>query len=278
MDFLHREEAPFGKEVWEKIDELVIKTARETLVGRKFIEITVAPDPSVQSLPYDILDTGNNGACGVFGDKECEIVKVKERKFLPIPQIYKDFKLHWRDIEANKRFGMPIDLSVAAAAAREVSKAEDILIFNGDSSLGYPGLLNVEGRSIVEKENFNEDGGVFKTAVKCVEKLVQNGFNGNFAFILNPKDFSKGFRLYGNSGNLEINHIKELFDAGVFSSYAVPEGKAVAVATGIENMDIFIAQDMITAYLAYENMEHFFRVFEILALRIKNPTSVCVAK
>ena len=278
MDFLHREEAPLTDQQWKLIDDTVVNTAKANLVGRKFIEITPALDPAIQSVAYDVISTTETGACGLFGDKECDIVKVENRKFLPVPQIYKDFKIHWRDIETSKKLGLPIDTAVVASAARQVALAEDMFIFNGDSELGYPGILNVEGRNEIEKESFDDEGGIFKTAVRCVETLNSKGFNSNLVLILNPKDQSKAFRIYGNSGILEINHIKELFDVGVFSSYAVPEGKVVALSTGIENMDLFIVQDIITSYLAYENMDHYFRVFELVAFRIKNPSAIVVAK
>jgi uncharacterized linocin/CFP29 family protein len=278
MEFLHREEAPLTESQWKEIDNTVIRTAKSNLVGRRFIEITPALDPAIQSVAYDIVSPSDTGACGLFGDKECDIVKVESRKFLPVPQIYKDFKIHWRDIETSKKLGIPLDMAVVAAAARQVAVAEDTFIFNGDKETGYPGLLNVEGRNQIKKENFDEEGGIFKTAVKSVETLNSKGFSSNLAFVTNPKDYSKAFRIYGNSGVLEINHIKELFDVGVFSTFAVPEGTAVAVSTGIENMDLFVVQDIITSYLAYENMDHYFRVFELIAFRIKNPLSVVVAK
>jgi len=36
-----------------------------------------------------------------------------------------------------------------------------------------------------------------------------------------------------------------------------------------------VAQDLITAYLGPENMDHTFRLMEILALRIKRPGAIC---
>ncbi len=279
MNYLHREESPLTPKEWEAIDSTVVSVAKNNLVGRRFVELTPALDPSIQTVAYDtISNTSNDGACGLFGDKECGLVKVKSRKFLPIPQIYKDFKIHWRDIETSRKLNIPLDLGVVAAATREVAIAEDRFIFKGDEETGYPGLLNVEGRSVVKKSNFDEEGGVFTTALNCVETLVKNGFTANLAFVMNPKDYTKTFRVYKNTGTLEINHIKELFDVGVFTSYAVEEGKAVAVSTGTENMDIFMVQDMITSFIAYENMDYYFRVFEILAFRIKNPSAVVTAE
>lgn len=275
MDFLKRNESPLTQDQWQKIDETVIQTARKVLVGRKFIEITGPFDPSVQYTTIDTIDSGESGACGLFGETQCGVVKIKERKYAPLPIVYKDFKYHWRDIETSNKLGLPLDLSVPATAAYQVAVAEDKLIFHGDLESGFYGLLNVPGRNIVNLSDWNVVGDAFQNILAGVVKLNEQGFYSNFALVLNPKDYAMLHRLYGNSGTLEIDQIRKLFDVGVFTTPVVPQQSAVIVATGIENMDIFLAQDMITAYYNYDNMDHYFRVFEILALRIKRPESIC---
>lgn len=275
MDFLKRNESPLTQDQWQKIDETVIQTARKVLVGRKFIEITGPFDPSIQYTTIDTIDSGETGACGLFGETECGVVKIKERKYAPLPIVYKDFKYHWRDIETSNKLGLPLDLSVPATAAYQVAVAEDKLIFHGDLESGFYGLLNVPGRNIVNLSDWNVVGDAFQNILASVVKLNEQGFYSNLALVLNPKDYAMLHRLYGNSGTLEIDQIRKLFDVGVFTTPVVPQQSAVIVATGIENMDIFLAQDMITAYYNYDNMDHYFRVFEILALRIKRPESIC---
>ncbi|ACN98568.1 linocin_M18 bacteriocin protein [Sulfurihydrogenibium azorense Az-Fu1] len=275
MEFLKREEAPLTAADWERLDKIVIETVKKNLVGRRFIELSGPYDAGVQFVPQDTIESGNNGACGLFGESDCGVVKVKERKFLPIPIIYKDFKIHWRDIETAKKLGVPVDFSVAAVAASDVALAEDKLIFHGDKETGFEGLLNVKGRNICKIKDWSKEGEAFSNILEAVVKLNESGFYSNFALVLNPKDYASLHRLYGNSGVLEIEHIKKLFDVGVFTTPVVPQNKAVLVATGIENMDIFVSQDVITAYVNYESMDHYFRVFEIVALRIKRPESVC---
>lgn len=275
MDFLKRNESPLTQDQWQKIDETVIQTARKVLVGRKFIEITGPFDPSIQYTTIDTIDSGETGACGLFGETECGVVKIKERKYAPLPIVYKDFKYHWRDIETSNKLGLPLDLSVPATAAYQVAVAEDKLIFHGDLESGFYGLLNVPGRNIVNLSDWNVVGDAFQNILAGVVKLNEQGFYSNLALVLNPKDYAMLHRLYGNSGTLEIDQIRKLFDVGVFTTPVVPQQSAVIVATGIENMDIFLAQDMITAYYNYDNMDHYFRVFEILALRIKRPESIC---
>ncbi|MEJ5173230.1 MAG: family 1 encapsulin nanocompartment shell protein, partial [Hydrogenothermaceae bacterium] len=166
-------------------------------------------------------------------------------------------------------------MSVPAAAAYQVAVAEDKLIFHGDTESGFYGLLNVPGRNTVTLSDWDTTGEAFSNILSAVVKLNENGFYSNLALILNPKDYANLHRLYGNSGTLEIDQIRKLFDVGVFITPVIPQLSAVVVATGIENMDLFVAQDMITAYYNYDNMDHYFRIFEIVALRIKRPESIC---
>jgi len=66
MEFLKRNEAPLSEADWERIDKVVVETAKRVLVGRRFIEISGPYDPSVQFVPYDYIEDGNSGACGLF--------------------------------------------------------------------------------------------------------------------------------------------------------------------------------------------------------------------
>jgi uncharacterized linocin/CFP29 family protein len=56
----------------------------------------------------------------------------------------------------------------------------------------------------------------------------------------------------------------------------VPEGKAILVSAGPQNMDIVIGADISLAYVESSNMVHQFRVMEVLVPRIKRPGAVLV--
>ncbi len=262
MEFLSREESPFNKEVWERIDSIVIKTLKDYLVGRRFINITPVLDVSVMSVPVETVQNGS----------------IKVEKFLPVPELISDFKIDWRRVEGIKRGSIPFDASIFVSAAKELAYKEDKLIFLGDDKSGFPGLLTVENPVTIPAEDFSEEGSIFRVAVSAVKELNQKGFIKDFALVLNPVDYAKGFRLFGNSGNLEIEHVKQIFDVGVFTSNFIPEGSLLVVSSSVENLDIYLVQDAITAYTGYENMEHTFRILELLSLRIKNPKSICIAR
>jgi uncharacterized linocin/CFP29 family protein len=83
-------------------------------------------------------------------------------------------------------------------------------------------------------------------------------------------------RVYDSTGVLEIDMIRDLITDGVFQTPILKGDRALIIATGQENIDLVIAQDLITAYLGPEGMDHLFRVFESIVLRVKRPDSICV--
>jgi len=53
------------------------------------------------------------------------------------------------------------------------------------------------------------------------------------------------------------------------------DDRGVVVALGPHNLDIAVVQDLVTAYLGPNGMDHEFRVMESIALRIKRPGAIC---
>ncbi|MBD3184336.1 bacteriocin [Candidatus Poribacteria bacterium] len=261
-DYLARDDAPLSSEDWEKIDKLVVESARRRLVGRRFIGITGPLGAGATVVPKPSMG----------GFKEGEIA-VKKRENITIPMIQKDFKLHWRDIESAKVYGIPLELGPAAGAAAYCAMQEDNMVFNGME--GYEGLLNAEGRTTAEVKDWQVTGNAFQNVVAGTEKLMSGGFYGPYAMVVSPSLYAKMHRVYEGTGVLEIAMVKELMTEGVFQSPAIEGDQAIIVATGKQNMDLVVGEDLTTAYLGAEDMDHPFRVFETVVLRIKRPGAIC---
>ncbi len=274
-DYLMRDEAPLSSEEWGKIDETVVEVAQKQLVGRRFIPIFGPIGAGVQMIASDVFAGLGEGKTDVFGDEATDPILSKGRKYITLPMIYKDFKLFWRDIEASKKAGLPLNIQSAAAASVFCAYKEDDLIFNGDKEFNWEGLLNVTGRKKLIFSDWSISGNILQDVVNATKELVSSGNYGPYAMVVNPAMYTQMFRTYKNSGVLEIRHIRELVTAGVYQSSAVTDDKAVVVSVGSQNFDLVIGQDLVTAYLGPENLNHSFRVFESLALRIKRPDAIC---
>lgn len=276
MEFLLRDDAPFAQGQWDSIDNLVIKTAKQVLTGRKFINIYGPLGAGVQSINFDEWEKVSSGDLDFFGDDDNVAVKSKGRKFVEIPLLYKDFSLSWRDIETSKQMGLPLDLSAAASAAALCARKEDELIFLGNTEFGYEGLLNASGVKKIEKSNWMEGENPFTDVAKGLEILTSNGFVGRFALAVSPDLYMQMQRTQHNTGLLEIERVKKLVDGNLYQTPVLGVNKAVLVCSEPQNMDLVIGQDLITAYLGPEKLNHTLRILETVLLRIKRKDSVIV--
>ncbi len=284
-EYLMREDAPLSPEEWAYLDEAVVQAAKKILVGRRFLPLFGPLGMGTQTVPVNTVDW--SAACihyegaDVCGHEECaphcdcSPVSLAERRYLSMPILHKDFCLSWRDIAAARQLNTPLDLSPAAAAAAAVAMAEDEFIFKGNDRHGFAGLLNAQGRQVVPLEDWGEPGTAFANVAAARGALVQDGFFGPYALVLSPGRLAQVQRIMPEMGRLEIHFLADLATAGVFQSPLLSDEGALFLSAGPENLDLAIAQDLITAYLGPEGMNHSFRVLESLVLRVKRPAAIC---
>lgn len=274
-DFLGHAENPLREEEWARLNETVIQVARRSLVGRRILDLYGPLGAGVQTVPYDEYTGVSPGAIDIVGEQETASVFTDVRRFKTVPLIYKDFLLHWRDIEAARTNNMPLDVSAAAGAAALCAQQEDELIFYGEPKLGHEGLMNATGRLTVNLSDWTEPGQGYMSIVDATRKLNEHGHYGPYAVVLSPRLYSILHRIFEKTGVLEIETIRQLASDGVYQSNRLRGDSGVVISTGRENMDLAIAMDMVTAYLGASNMNHPFRVLESLILRIKHPDAIC---
>lgn len=267
-------DAPLTDTDFQRLDQTIIEAARDQLVGRRFIELYGPVGKGLQSIHNDIFMENTIASMDLQGSFDIDIDK-SQRVNYTIPLLYKDFVLFWRDIDQAKVLDIPIDFSAAANAARQVAHLEDQMIFHGSKEFSIPGLMNVKGRQTQLIEDWYEPGSAFRDVVEARNKLLEVGHNGPFALVLSPELYSLIHRVHKDTNVLEIEHVRELVKAGVFQS-PVLKGKAgVLVNTGLNNLDLVVSEDLDSVYLGDEGMNHPFRVYETVVLRIKRPSAIC---
>ncbi len=255
-DFLMREGAPFEKEGWKAIDHVVVHTVQKLLVGRRFIELTGPLGVGVQTVPLWGVGAAEGAA------------QVTKRDFLTMQVIQQDFMLSALDMETAQAQGMGIELGPAAVAAAACAHAEDELVLGG--------LLKTKGSKSVSLGDWNEPDSALNDVVAATEALVAGGFFGPYAVVLSPALYAKTQRVARGMGRLVSKLIADVAEAGLFQSPFLKAEQGLVVAVGKHNMDLVIGQDLITAYLGNEELDHRFRVMESLVLRVKRPGAICV--
>ncbi|HEY8499920.1 MAG TPA: family 1 encapsulin nanocompartment shell protein [Clostridia bacterium] len=268
MDYLSREGSPISAELWEKIDDAVVSTAKKFLTGRRFISIYGPVGAGIQSINVDNISE--------LDETEGSISVIKGRTYQHIPLINQDFVLLWRDLEFSEQTGLPADLSSAIRAASQCALKEDELIFLGNDELGYKGLLTDDGIIKLPISNWSEGENPFKDLSAGLAKFVENGIAGRKALVVSPNLFVQLQRIQPGTGVTEYDRISKLLDGNIFSTPVLKNDKAVLVCSEPQNVDLVIGQDMVTSYLETRNLNHYFRIIETILLRIKNKEAVIV--
>jgi uncharacterized linocin/CFP29 family protein len=136
--------ATLQRDEWIEIDRVVMKTARERLVGvadlfNAGLTYNISNAMGKTVLEYqDMNDPGSanismDGATMGQGDRPKYLTK-----YLPIPIIHGDFTLDQRSLEASRNSGDSLDTTMIEAVTRRVSEKLEDLLFT-DTSFTYGG-------------------------------------------------------------------------------------------------------------------------------------------
>ena len=201
---------------------------------------------------------------------EGDVMRVSERQYLPVPLICRDFRLDWRHLESGRQRGMPLELGPAAAASAACAREEDEMIFRE--------LLDAKGSQSAALGDWDDPGSAFAAISAAIQTLVTGGFHGPFAVVLSPSLYAKTQRVSKGMGRLESKLISDVAEGGLLRSPVLVGDQGLVVAQGAHNLDIAVAQDLVTAYLGPEGLDHTFRVMESAVLRVKRPGAICILK
>lgn len=275
MDFLDRKSAPLSDQDWGKLDEAVVTAARNILVGRRMMSILGPLGAGTMTVPHSIFAGRPQSGMDMTGASEEFVVEAQSRTSVNLPVLYQDFKLNWRDVETDRQLGFPFDTSTAATAATLLAVQEDNLIFNGSETLGLDGLLTAKNRQTVALGNWDEPGMALSDTVQAVGALNAAGHPGPFAMSVSPKLYGRMVRAFANTGMLELDQVKALLRGPVFPSSAITGNKGVVLATGSQNVQLAVGQDMVVGYLGPTAMNHLFRVMETVTVVIRRGDAIC---
>ena len=262
----------------DQLDHLMteaIREARRTLVARRFLGLYGPLGPGLESVSLERYGPDQDAEIELTDQGDPSPIVPTSREYIRVATIFKDYKLHWRDVELHRRLDAPLDASRAIRAAHFVADREDQLLFNGDARFGVPGLLTVEGRNSIARSDWNTYGNAYRDVVKATELLLEHNHHRPFALAVSAKDYARLVSQKEGQFAPELDSIARLCDDGVYTSPAIPEGKALLLSTGDQNVDIAVAEDLTMTYVGEHDQDLKFRVYECLTPRIKRPRAIC---
>lgn len=145
--------ATLRKDEWEQIDGRVNDVMRERLTivddlrGRGLV--TSLSIGTILRVTERIEDF-DSAELSFDGDTAPQKNKANfKRDVIPVPVISKDFTINWRQLEASRRRGDPLDVTSAAIAARKVrDKLQDLFVNGYSQGPGSNPTNGTDGQSI----------------------------------------------------------------------------------------------------------------------------------
>jgi uncharacterized linocin/CFP29 family protein len=265
MDYLNRHAAPFGDDIWERIDQAAVASARDILTGRRFLDVDG---------PYGVgltsIEVGHDDYCRQPGPDEAGAVLGRA---ISVPVLRKDFRLSIRRIAAYNDMKQPLNLTPAEDAAEAVAVREEEFIYTGQPDFGLYGLLNVEGRGQHVAGDWADVDQALNDVLAAVNILDAYGFRGPYALALSPPLYNGLFRRYAGTTMLQLEHLRRLCQRGVYKAQ-IEGGVLVDPRVG----KLIIGQDLMTGFVGQDGVHYQLYVTESVVLRLDEPRAVCTIR
>lgn len=262
MDYLNRHAAPFGDEIWQRIDQAAVHAARDLLTGRRFLEVDG---------PYGVgltsIEVGNDDYCRQPNPAEAGAVLGRA---ISVPMLRKDFRLSIRRLAAHNDMQQPFNLTPVEDAAEAVAAREEEFVYTGQSDFGLYGLLNAEGRSHHDGGDWNDLDQALNDVLAAVNILDDHGFRGPYALALSPGLYNGLFRRYAGTDMLQLEHLRRLCRRGVYKAQ-IDGGVLVDPRVG----KLIIGQDLMTGFVGQDGVHYQLYISESVVLRLDEPRAIC---
>ncbi|MEN2979325.1 family 1 encapsulin nanocompartment shell protein [Tistrella bauzanensis] len=262
MDYLNRSQAPFGVDLWKKIDAAAIDAARDALTARRFLEVDG---------PYGVgltsIEIGNDVYCRDPGPDEAGAVMSRA---ISVPMFRKGFRLSVRRIASSTDQSQPLSLAPVEDAAEAVAAREEEMVYYGNTDFGLEGLLTAKGRHAIDGGDWSNIDQALQDVLAAVNKLDESGLRGPYALALSPKLYNSLFRRYDGSDVLQLEHINSVCTVGIFKA-PIEGGVLIDPRVGV----LVVGQDLRAGYASHDGIHHHLYLAESLVLRIDDPKAVC---
>lgn len=137
--------ATLRKDEWKQMDDAVLMAAQERLVGvadlySRNLVYRLGNGLGTTVLEYE--DMGELTAAELSMDGVTPNKRDRPEyslKYLPLPIVHKDFQYNARVLAASRTRGVPLDVTTAQLASREVATKVEDMLFNGASTFTYGG-------------------------------------------------------------------------------------------------------------------------------------------
>ena len=269
-DYLARGDAPFSDELWSRLTQAVVASAKETLVARRFMPFAGPLGPGAA---YAAIDSDRKQETAADG-----VAVLSGRALSQIPQLFEDFWLYWRDLAQAEQDGLPADINAARTAATDLAFREDGMVFYGVKELGIDGLLTAKGVQTHKKGDWNTGETAYTDVSSAIAMLLKSRRMSRHTLVVSQDIYIQLQHIVPGTGVMESTRLEKMLEGRLFFSPALQPGAAMLLSAEPQYMDLLVGQDIAVAYTEAVDLNHHLRVLETALPRVKAPEAIVVFK
>jgi uncharacterized linocin/CFP29 family protein/rubrerythrin len=201
------------------------------------------------------------------------MTRIKSSKIIMLSDLSTQFSIKVRTLDYWTKIGTDLDLIAATTAALNFALMEDKIILKGDPEKGWQGLLTCEKSSKESLSNWEEQEKAVTDIAKAVKALLDEGIPQPYILLVSPSRYADLLKYYEKSGVMELIRIKALVN-DVIQIPLLSNDEVLVISTNKHMIDLVIGADTILDYLGPSGDENIYRLWETIALRIKNPKAI----
>jgi len=233
------------------VEEVVKNTVKKIVLENRRV---------IDKLPVTILGRGVDAV-------PVEIIKEGklERAVLPLLEFSEKFKISQRAIDTyTSSRGVP-EMPEAHRAGYSLAVREEEYV-----------IEVIKSNSLkMKRTDWSQPGQSVEDVAKAVVEITRRGGVKPIVLVVNPVDYAKLLVVDGRTGVMDLERLKQLVDATVYT-HSLREGESIVLSSTSNTLDIVYGANAEVDYIGPENGYHVYRVWSTLAVRIKAPDRVVV--
>jgi rubrerythrin len=188
-----------------------------------------------------------------------------ERAVIPLLEFSEKFSISQRAIDTYTSSRGVLEIPEAHRAGYSLAVREEEYV-----------IEVIKNNSLkMKRTDWSQPGQSVEDVAKAVVEITRRGGVKPIVLVVNPVDYAKLLVVDGRTGVMDLERLKQLVDAIVYT-HSLREGESIVLSSTSNTLDIVYGANAEVDYIGPENGYHVYRVWSTLAVRIRTPDRVVV--
>jgi uncharacterized linocin/CFP29 family protein len=261
VSHLRRHDAPFGRDVWQRLDEEADQAFGTYRSMRKLMDIEGPYGWEKSAVSLGRVRAARAEELNVEG------LELQQRRVQPLLELRVPFAVARAELEAIERGAEDPELGAVVEACRRVALAEDRIVLYGHDDTATRGIAGDSPHAPIVLPS--DVTGYPGSVAEAIERLHIAGVAGPYALALGPSWYDALTRTTGSGGYPVLEHLRRLIDGQPIWSPALEGGLVISRRGG--DYRLVLGQDAVIGYRGHDAEHVHFYVEESMTFRLLAP-------